>query len=238
MRYYYSQFYYEESSLFNFTITRSVRFLILLNFTVFIFQLLSGILILAILNSLDNIGIKASLSANTLISLFLGFYIPNFLKGMIWGPITYQFFHSGLSHLFFNMLWLFIFGPEVELYLGRKKFLIFYLFCGAVAVLSHFFPYILTGDHSPVIGASGSVMGVLMAFAYLNPEREFILFPLPLPITARGIVLLVVILNLIYALGESNISVLTHLCGLGCGYIFIALEYNGYLYKIWRKLGV
>ncbi|MCX8063988.1 MAG: rhomboid family intramembrane serine protease [Candidatus Hydrogenedentes bacterium] len=238
MRYYYSHFYHRESSLFNFSITQGVRFLILLNFTIFILQLCAGVFITAILGVMNIAHFQPFLPANTLMGLVLGFYIPNFLKGMIWEPITYQFLHSGLSHLFFNMLWLFVFGPDVELYFGRKRFYVFYLFCGALAVLSNLFPYVLTGHHNPVIGASGSVMSVLMAFAYLNPEREFFLFPFPIPINAKGIVLMVVILNLLYSLGESNYSVLTHLCGLGCGYIFVSLEYNGYLYKIWNKLGI
>ncbi len=243
MGYYRAQFYYSESSLFNFSVTRGVRFLILLNFAIFIVQLLLGlsisILISTSINLLPTLFSKLPvLSSNSLIALYFGFYIPNFLRGMIWQPITYQFLHMTLSHLFFNTLWLFVFGPEVELYLGRKKFYIFYIVSGSLAVLANFVPYVLTGNHSPVIGASGSVMAVLMAFAYLDPEREFFLFPLPIPINARGIVLLVIVLNLVYALGESNQSVITHLLGLAVGYLFILLEYRGYLYKFWRMLGI
>lgn len=237
MGYYRAQFYYSESNLFNFSITRGVRFIILLNFAVFIVQLLMGLLI-SVLAGVILKGSSFPLLSSSLLAQFLGFYIPNFLKGMIWEPVTYQFLHIGLSHLFFNCLWLFVFGPEVEMYLGRKRFYVFYVVCGALAVLCNFIPYILTGSHNPVLGGSGSVMAVLMAFAFLDPDREFFLFPLPIPINARGIVLLVIILNLLYAMGESNQSVITHLSGLAIGYLFILLEYRGYLYRLWHVIGI
>jgi membrane associated rhomboid family serine protease len=81
-----------------------------------------------------------------------------------------------------------------------------------------------TGAH-PVIGASGAVMGVLVAFAMANPEREFFLFPLPFRINARGLVMIVVAFNLVSALlgaldpgAQTRTSVATHFGGMLAGY--------------------
>ncbi|MGC9055121.1 MAG: rhomboid family intramembrane serine protease [Candidatus Hydrogenedens sp.] len=161
-----------------------------------------------------------------------------FVKGALWQPFTYLFIHSSLSHLFFNMLWLYIFGPEVEIYFTKKRFITFYLFCGVISVLVNFIPFVIRGFQPPIIGASGSIMAVLIAFAYINPEREFILFPLPIPINARGIVILVILMNLFYGLDETQYSVLTHFAGMGIGYLYISADYLGIIYKIKKILGL
>ena len=57
------------------------------------------------------------------------------MNGMLWQPFTYMFLHGGLLHLFTNMLWLYVFGPDVERVLGTRQFIQFYLLCGALAVL-------------------------------------------------------------------------------------------------------
>ncbi len=149
---------------------------------------------------------------------WFGFHPGRFFFGFIWQPLTYQFLHGGLMHLFMNMLWLFMFGPDVERLLGSRQFLRFYLACGALGVLATAFPYLLTGSYSPVIGASGAVMGVLVAFAMIDPKRQFFLFPLPVPITAAWLVILVALFNLLaLRTGDSNISVATHFGGMIAG---------------------
>jgi membrane associated rhomboid family serine protease len=80
---------------------------------------------------------------------------------------TSMFMHGGLFHLGGNMLYLWIFGNNIEDKLGHTKFLLFYLFCGVVAAFSHVF----TSPHStiPMIGASGAVSGILGAYLLLFP---------------------------------------------------------------------
>jgi membrane associated rhomboid family serine protease len=136
------------------------------------------------------------------------------------------------------MLWLYIFGPEVEIYFSKKRFITFYIFCGVTSVLVNFIPFVIKGSQPPVIGASGSIMAVLVAYAFINPEREFILFPLPIPINARGIVILVILLNLFSAIGDNQTSVLTHFAGMGIGYLYIYADYIGVIYKIKKMLGL
>ena len=75
-----------------------------------------------------------------------------------------------------------------------------------------------------VVGASGSVMGLLIAYAMVNPDRQFFLFPLPVPVNARALVLIAVIFNLMMAMnGGGGISVATHFGGMAAGYGFMKL---------------
>lgn len=238
MSYYQKSYYYENISYFRPPITSGVRTLILINISIFIIQLFIGLLI-----SLYVFMFNGALFINLPLSYFqtfywIGFNVPVFMKGAIWQPFTYMFVHSSLMHLFFNMLWLYVFGPEVEIYFTKKRFIAFYLICGVVSVFINFIPFVIRGFQPPVIGASGSIMAVLIAFAYINPEREFILFPLPIPINARGIVILVILMNLFYALGETQYSVLTHFAGMGIGYLYISADYLGIIYKIKKALGL
>jgi membrane associated rhomboid family serine protease len=158
----------------------------------------------------------------------LGFNPRDFLGLFLWQPFSYMFLHAGLLHLFMNMLWLYIFGPEVERLLGTRLFFRFYVACGALGVLATFIPYayaLATTEgmvSAPsVIGASGATMGVLIAFAMINPERQFFLFPLPVPINARFMVIIVIALNLLQARGGGNVSVSTHFGGMAVGYLLM-----------------
>jgi len=151
---------------------------------------------------------------------WLAFWPAGFLAGALWQPFTYMFLHGGLLHLFLNMLWLFFFGKDVERALGTRAFLCFYLTCGAVGVLATFIPAMLWGGAS-VTGASGAVMGVLVAFAVINPEREFFLFPIPMPINARALVLIVIAMNVLLAFQPGNTSVATHFGGMAVGFLYM-----------------
>jgi len=149
----------------------------------------------------------------------LAFQPDRLLVGMVWKPLTYMFLHNDLTHLFFNMLWLFFFGPEVERVLGTRQFIRFYLICGALGVLATFISYNVS-----VTGASGAVMGVMIAFAMINPDRQFFLFPLPIPITARALVIIIVAMNILMGVqGGGATSVSTHLGGMAVGYGYMKL---------------
>lgn len=155
------------------------------------------------------------------LGVWLGFQQLNFFGGMVWTPFTYQFLHSSLTHVFMNMLWLFFFGPDVERVLGTRAFFRFYVFCGAGGVLATLIPYFLRGEVTNVVGASGAVMGVLVAFAMIEPDRQLYLFPYPWPINARALVMIVVLMNVIYALSDSPISVMTHFGGMFMGFVYM-----------------
>jgi membrane associated rhomboid family serine protease len=85
---------------------------------------------------------------------------------------TSMFMHGGILHLGGNMLFLWIFGNNVEDYFGHIKFALFYLICGIVATFSHIYTH--TGSTMPVIGASGAISGVLGAYFFLFPKARIL----------------------------------------------------------------
>jgi len=88
--------------------------------------------------------------------------------------LTSMFMHGGLAHLFGNMLFLWIFGDNVENGMGRPRYLIFYLLCGVLAGLSHVFATMAFGANPliPSLGASGAISGVLGGYLVLFPHRR------------------------------------------------------------------
>jgi membrane associated rhomboid family serine protease len=101
--------------------------------------------------------------------------------------VTYSFLHGDWLHLLSNMLFLWIFGDNIEDALGHVKFLIFYLLCAVLAALAHL--ALNFDSNGPLIGASGAVAGVMGAYILLYPHAKvFVLFriviPIPLPIPA------------------------------------------------------
>jgi membrane associated rhomboid family serine protease len=105
----------------------------------------------------------------------------------LWQIITYSFLHStdNISHLLFNMLGLWMFGAEVERYVGPRRLLACYFASVLSAGLSQLFiPTLFGAPPAPTIGASGGVFGLLLAYAFLFPRRKVIpLFP-PIPMPA------------------------------------------------------
>jgi len=108
----------------------------------------------------------------------------------LWRLVTYQFLHdtSGFGHIFVNMLGLFFFGPMLERTWGSKRFLIFYLICGATGgVLYPILAHAGWLDKGPLVGASGSILGILAAGAILFPHvRVYVwgIFPMKLMVLA------------------------------------------------------
>ena len=228
-------YYQERSSFGSSKITWAVQRLILLNIIVFAVQVLLDplLVLLAITTPFQFFG--NILVPGGALTDWLSFQPSLFARGFIWTPFTYQFLHSGIMHLFMNMLWLYFFGAEVERSLGTRQFYRFYILCGALGVLSNLLPG--SGEVS-VIGASGSVMGVMVAFAILDPDREFHLIPFPFPINARALVIIVVLMNLFQArFGNSNMSVATHFGGMATGYLYMKLipRFNAWKRKSPRK---
>ncbi len=119
-----------------------------------------------------------------------------FTEGEIWRIIFYQFLHANIGHLIFNMWALYFFGPAIEQIMGPRRFLAFYLVCGAAAALfSSLLGYwLLHGMYWPyigMVGASGSIYGVMIATAFLYPDaRISLLFP-PVTLTMRSFALII-----------------------------------------------
>jgi membrane associated rhomboid family serine protease len=105
----------------------------------------------------------------------------------LWQIVTYSFLHSTdyITHLLFNMLGLWMFGAEIERYVGPRRLLACYFASVVTAALSQLFiPTLFGAPPAPVVGASGGVFGLLLAYAFLFPRRKVIpLFP-PIPMPA------------------------------------------------------
>ena len=101
--------------------------------------------------------------------------IPGFIESAL-PLLSYQFLHGGVGHLLFNLLFLWIFADNIECELGHRPFLLFYLLCGIAAALTHLW---LTEGRDLLIGASGSIAGVLGAYFVRFPKAKVLtLFPL------------------------------------------------------------
>src|SRR3989442_900920 len=149
-------------------------------------------------------------------------FVPLRALAQPWSFVTYMFLHGGPLHLAFNLLALFVFGPEVEERMGGGPFLAYYLVCGlGGAVLS----FVLMQFRSVglVIGASAAVYGVLLAFAWAAPDRPIYVFPLPEPIAAKWLVTFAAAVSLALAIFPPNDKVahLAHLGGFGAGFLYL-----------------
>ena len=144
--------------------------------------------------------------------------------------ITHMFNHGNMSHLFFNMLALFFFGPSVEDIWGPKKFLLYYFICGVGSMVLH----MLIGSNSPVLGASGAISGVLVAFAFLYPDRQVMLLIPPIPMKAKYLVIGILAIDLYFGLSHqyTGIAHFAHLGGALFGAVAILYWRNrGQLYR-------
>jgi membrane associated rhomboid family serine protease len=153
--------------------------------------------------------------------------IPVFvLHGWLWQLFTYMFVHGGLWHLFFNMFGLFIFGTQVERELGSREFLLYYLLTGFLSGLFSFVAYTAAGAMMvPLVGASGAIFAVLLAYAVLNPNADIYLFGI-LPIRAPILVVVYAVVELVdqFAGLESSVAHLTHLAGFGFGWLYFIVR--------------
>lgn len=149
-----------------------------------------------------------------------------------WQLFTYMFLHGGLSHIIFNLIALWMFGGELENFWGSKKFLRYFFFCGIGAAISTvlFTPY----QFIPIIGASGAIYGILLAFGWLFPNRLIYIYFL-LPIPAKYVVIIFGLIELFSSIEGTGggIAHLTHLGGLLFGIIYMA--YPVIRQKIRRK---
>ena len=165
--------------------------------------------------------------------------------------VTYMFMHANFQHIFFNMFAVWMFGRTLELVLGSKRFLTYYMVCGIGAglvqelvqyiqyatELSHF-DGVNTGitvismaeylNMMTTVGASGAVYGILLAFGMLFPNTGMFVFPIPFPIKAKFFVIGYAVIELLSGFGSSGDGVahFAHLGGMIFGFLLIVY---------WRK---
>lgn len=162
------------------------------------------------------------------------------LHGYIWQLFTYLFLHGGLGHIFFNLLYLAMFGAALEHTWGARRFYTYYFVCGIGAGLTDVLvrtllvvfgfskPALLA---TPTIGASGAIYGVLLAVAVVMPHRQVWMFPLPVTISMRVLVIVLGALEFFSTIGATgdNVSHVCHLGGMLVGYIY--LRRGSFLYN-------
>ena len=136
--------------------------------------------------------------------------VPDNIFAQPWTLITHMFLHNGFFHLFFNMLVLFFFGPELERRAGKATFLRVYFIAGIVAALG----YSLTSSQ-PVVGASGAIMGVFAALAVIAPEIRVYVYFIPMRIVHALILFALVDFLLIGA--NDMVAHTAHLTGILIG---------------------
>jgi membrane associated rhomboid family serine protease len=144
-----------------------------------------------------------------------------------WQYVTYMFLHANFIHIFFNMLALWMFGMEIEGIWGTRRFLTFYFICGLGAALLHTIVTPLLGQGGPTIGASGAIMGVMVAFGMAFPDR-IIFVSFFLPIKAKYFVLIYAAFDLYNGItGVDGVAHFAHLGGALTG--FLLLKFGGRL---------
>lgn len=140
-----------------------------------------------------------------------------------WQLVTYGFLHGDMMHLAVNMFMLWMFGRELELIMGTRRFLTYYMTCVVGAGIVQLIVTGLQGSPYPVVGASGGVFGLLLAFGMAFPNRMIMLLIPPIPMKAKYMVILFGILELYLGVSgrAPGIANFAHLGGMLFGYFLI-----------------
>lgn len=155
-----------------------------------------------------------------------GWYSPRF---EVWQLVTHVFMHGSVPHLAFNMLALWSFGRVLEQVWGGQRFLTFYLICGVgAAVISQLIDvYVLRTPYmGSMVGASGAIYGVLVAFAMLFPNFKVMLIFIPVPIAAKYFIPVLLLIDLsagitgVSIFGQ-NIAHFAHIGGAVMGFLLL-----------------
>lgn len=150
--------------------------------------------------------------------------------GFVWQFFTYMWVHINFGHLFFNMLALFFLGSMLEKRWGTREFWKFYIATGVGAGIFHAVIALATGSdesRSFIIGASGAIYGIMLAFAAYYPNMPIYIYGL-LPVKAKWLVGLLALMSFLSAGGgtATSVSHLTHLTGLLVGYLLLVQRHR------------
>ncbi|MDR2883257.1 MAG: rhomboid family intramembrane serine protease [Alistipes sp.] len=147
-----------------------------------------------------------------------------------WQPATYMFMHGGWEHVMFNMFTLWMFGRTIEIDMGSRRFLTYYMICGIGAGLIQMAVCYLTGASLfvPTVGASGAIYGLLLAFGMLH--QNDIIMPLipPIPMRAKWAVVVFCAIELFLGVSGSlfsadNVAHFAHLGGALVGFLLLRM---------------
>ena len=196
--------------------TNAIKVLISINFVIFILQTLS--------------------KSETLFFPLFGL-VPKLVwsEKMIWQPFTYLFFHGGIWHVLINMFVLWMFGSELERLWGKNRFLKFYFITGVGSGLVTML--VNVQSITPVVGASGAVYGVLLAYGLTYPNRTVYLYGI-IPIKSLWFVLGIGLIAFMSSFDNiSQVSHVTHLSGMLIGYFMLKkpIKLKGLWFQLRKK---
>jgi len=177
-----------------------------------------------------NIGVFVVQQVFRELPLWFGLRPIDVVAGLqVWQPLTYMFLHGSISHILFNMLSLWMFGVELERMWGTRFFTRYYLVCGvgaaATTIVVSFFPGTIGArlyDGASIVGASGAIYGLLLAYALYFPDRQ-ILMSFLFPVPAKYFVMIIGAIAFLSAAGSGGDGVAhaTHLGGLLAGWLYL-----------------
>ncbi|MGD0337624.1 MAG: rhomboid family intramembrane serine protease [Bacteroidota bacterium] len=197
--------------------------------------------------------IKSLLLSNAIVFLLLYFLGPFEINGIplimiidrvfalnpfghgfrLWQLFTYMFMHSGLIHIFFNMLMLWMFGMELENTWGSRRFFIYYIVCGIGGGIANLIFAPIFSVAAPTVGASGAVFGIMIAFGMMFPDRPVFMFPIFFPIRAKFLVAILIFVEILAVTGSEadTIAHFAHLGGAAVGYIMILIDMHRFPFQ-------
>lgn len=192
-------------------LTRGVRSLVIVNVGMFFVQMI-----------FHNSAVEQYLGLTPMLVL---------TKYWVWQLVTYAFLHGSGWHLFFNMFALWMFGPHIESMWGTKPFLKYYFLCALGAAICQFF----LAPTSLVLGASGAIYGLLLAFGFLFPDSVIYLFFF-FPLRAIQAVMFIALLTLVSAMSTSGgrIAHFAHLGGMLTGFLWFKLPVWFGQWRLWQ----
>ena len=178
---------------------------------------------------------------------FLALNVVGFVYNhYLWQVFTYMFVHGDLSHLFFNMLALLIFGTTIEKAIGSKEFLLMYFVIGvcsglfSLGVYYGFGRFLMANQIQPwtfyisLIGASGAIYGLLFAYAVFFPRSIIFIWgiiPVPAPIMVLGYAVIEFVSQFV---GSSNVAHMTHLAGFGFAWLYFVVRMGVHPVRVWK----
>jgi len=148
------------------------------------------------------------------------------LGGQVWQLVSYMFLHANFQHLFWNMLMLWMFGTALEHLWGTRPFLMYYFICGVGAALLQ--TIVAPTSYHLVLGASGAIYGVLLAYGLVYPDQIVLLF-FVLPMRMKYVIWLAIgtslVLSLVSVPGDS-VAHLVHLGGALTGWLYLKQDWR------------
>ena len=140
-------------------------------------------------------------------------FVPALLIARPWTIVTYMFLHGGFTHILFNMLGLYFFGPRVEQRIGSERFFVLYMISGITGALLSFYSPMVA-----IVGASGAVYGVMLAFARFWPRDQIFIWGI-IPVEVRWLVLIYTVVSLMG--WGSGIAHFAHLGGFLGAFLYL-----------------